>query len=163
ALALLNNPEVVFLDEMTQGLDPAARRVAWDLIRAVRARGTTVVLVTHYMDEAEQLCDRLAIVDHGRVIATGTPQELIARSQQGIRVRFSADPRGLSWLEQVEHVETVTHHGTQMQVQGSGPVLATVAAALVSRGIVPVDLRVEQASLEDVFLELTGRIDKERW
>jgi len=162
ALALLNSPEVVFLDEMTQGLDPAARRVAWDLIRAVRERGTTVVLVTHYMDEAEQLCDRLAIVDRGRVIAAGTPQELIARSQQGVRVRFSADPCGLSWLEAVEHVQAVTHRGTQMQVQGTGPVLATVAAALVSRGIVPVDLRAEQASLEDVFLELTGRADKER-
>lgn len=165
ALALLNNPEVVFLDEMTQGLDPTARRVAWDLIRAVRERGTTVVLVTHYMDEAEHLCDRLAIVDRGRVIATGTPQELIARSQQGIRVRFSADPRCLSWLERVEHVQTVTRLGTHVQVQGTGPVLATVAAALVAHGIVPVDLRVEQASLEDVFLELTGRADKEheRW
>jgi ABC-2 type transport system ATP-binding protein len=82
ALALVNDPEVVFLDEMTQGLDPAARRVAWQLIRRIRDRGATVVLVTHYMDEAEKLCDRLVVVDHGRVIASGTPTELIESNQQ---------------------------------------------------------------------------------
>ena len=77
ALVLVNDPEVVFLDEMTAGLDPAARRVAWDLIRAIRDRGTTVVLVTHFMDEAEQLCDRVAIVNQGRIVALDTPQGLI--------------------------------------------------------------------------------------
>lgn len=82
ALALVNDPEVVFLDEMTQGLDPGARRVAWDLIRQIRDRGATVVLVTHYMDEAEKLCDRLIVVDRGRVIAEGSPAELIAANEQ---------------------------------------------------------------------------------
>ncbi len=85
ALALVNDPEVVFLDELTQGLDPGARRVAWDLIRQIREGGTTVVIVTHYMDEAEQLCDRLAVVAGGEVIATGTPQALIANSDRGSR------------------------------------------------------------------------------
>jgi ABC-2 type transport system ATP-binding protein len=155
ALALVNDPEVVFLDEMTQGLDPSARRVAWDLIRAIRARGTTVVLVTHYMDEAEHLCDRLAVVDRGRLTALGTPQELIARSNRRVRVRFSADGHDVSWLGEVEHVENVARRGSEVEVEGSGPVLALVAAALVSRGIAPADLRAEQASLEDAFLELT--------
>jgi ABC-2 type transport system ATP-binding protein len=157
ALALLNNPKVAFLDELTQGLDPAARRVAWDLIRSVRERGTTVVLVTHYMDEAEQLCDRLAVVDGGRVIAQGTPGELIARSGRGVRVRFSTDQPDLSWLREIDCVEDVTRHGRNVEVAGSGPVLALVAAALVGRGIIPADLRADRATLEDVFLELTGR------
>jgi ABC-2 type transport system ATP-binding protein len=163
ALALVNDPEVVFLDEMTQGLDPAARRVAWDLIRAVRSRGATVVVVTHYMDEAEELCDRLAIMDGGRVVAVGTPQDLVARSERGIRVRFSADHQDVSWLGGVEHVDKVVRRGSHVEVHGSGPVLALVAAALVSRGIVPVDLRAEQPSLEDVYLELTGRATRGEW
>ena len=157
ALALLNNPQVAFLDELTQGLDPAARRVTWDLIRAVRERGTTVVLVTHYMDEAEHLCDRLAIVDGGRVIALGTPGDLIARSGKGVRVRFSTDAADVSWLGEMECVEAVTRHGRNVEIAGSGPVLALVAAALVSRDIVAADLRADRATLEDVFLELTGR------
>ena len=151
ALALVNRPEVVFLDELTQGLDPAARRVAWDLIRAIRERGTTVVLVTHYMDEAEQLCDRLAVVDRGRVTALGTPQQLVARSQGTIRVRFSADHSDLSWLGEIDHVQRVTRRGTLVEVEGSGPVLAVVAAGLVARGIVPDDLRADQPSLEDAM------------
>jgi ABC-2 type transport system ATP-binding protein len=157
ALALVNEPAVVFLDEMTQGLDPAARRVAWDLIRAIRERGATVVLVTHYMDEAEQLCDRLAVVDRGRVTATGTPGELIARAQRPIQIRFTTDAGDVSWLKDIDCVEKVTRRGRQVEVTGSGPVLALVAAALVARGIVPDDLRAEQATLEDVFLELTSR------
>jgi ABC-2 type transport system ATP-binding protein len=155
ALALVNDPEVVFLDEMTQGLDPAGRRVAWELIRAIRERGATVVLVTHDMDEAKQLCDRLAVLERGRVVATGTPQELVARSGRAARVRFTSADGDLSWLEGVEHVERVTRREDRVEVEGSGPVLALVAAALVSRGIVPDDLRAEHASLEDVYLELT--------
>ncbi|MGI8644507.1 MAG: ATP-binding cassette domain-containing protein [Thermomicrobiales bacterium] len=163
ALALVNQPEVVFLDELTQGLDPAARRVAWALIREIRDRGTTVILVTHFMEEAEQLCDRLAIVDRQRVIATGTPQELIAQSERGIRVRFSTDQENIAWLADVAHVEQVERQGDHVEVRGSGPVLALVASALVSHGIVPLDLRVEQATLEDVFLELTGRTKGGDW
>jgi ABC-2 type transport system ATP-binding protein len=156
ALALVNDPEVVFLDEMTQGLDPAARRVAWGLIRAIRERGATVVLVTHYMDEAEQLCDRLAVVDRGRVVALDTPQGLITRYGGAVRVRFTTAEPDVSWLERVDHVQRVANHGGRVTIEGDGPVLALVAAALVSRGIVPADLRLEQPRLEDVFLSITG-------
>ncbi|MDQ3540021.1 MAG: ABC transporter ATP-binding protein, partial [Chloroflexota bacterium] len=136
ALALINNPEVVFLDELTQGLDPSARRVAWDLIRAIRERGSTVVIVTHYMDEAEQLCDRLAVIAGGHVIATGTPQELIASSPRGLQVRFSTANPDVSWLERIDEVTAVTRRGDSIAVSGTGPVLALTAAALVAHGTV---------------------------
>jgi ABC-2 type transport system ATP-binding protein len=157
ALSLVNNPEVVFLDEMTTGLDPAARRVAWGLIRAVRDRGTTVVLVTHFMDEAENLCDRVAIVDKGKIVASDSPQGLVAAYATEIRVLFSTDKHDLAFLEQVSGVKNITRRGDMVEVEGSGPLLALVAAALVEHGIVPPDLRVEQPSLEDVFLKVTGR------
>jgi ABC-2 type transport system ATP-binding protein len=156
ALALANNPKVVFLDEMTTGLDPAARRVAWDLIRAVRERGTTVVLVTHFMDEAEKLCDRVAIIDHGKIIAADSPQRLITQYAGEVRVIFSTEKADLAWLEKVPGVSRITKKGPRVEVKGSGPLLALVAAALVEHGIVPEDLRVEQPTLEDVFLKLTG-------
>jgi ABC-2 type transport system ATP-binding protein len=155
ALALVNDPEVVFLDELTQGLDPAARRVAWGLIRAIRERGATVVLVTHYMDEAEQLCDRIAVVEGGRVVAADTPQGLIARFGGPIKITFTPDGHDVRFLEDVAHVKTVRRRGERVEAEGTGPVLALVAAELVSRGLVPPDLRVEQATLEDVFLRLT--------
>jgi ABC-2 type transport system ATP-binding protein len=156
ALSLVNNPEIVFLDEMTTGLDPAARRVAWDLIRAVRDRGTTVVLVTHFMDEAENLCDRVAIVDHGKIAASDTPRGLIASYATEVRVLFSTDRPDLAFLNEISGVKNVSRQGDRVEVAGSGPLLALVAAALVEHGIVPPDLRVEQPSLEDVFLEVTG-------
>jgi len=156
ALALVNNPELVFLDEMTTGLDPAARRVAWDLIRAIRDRGTTVVLVTHFMDEAENLCDRVAIVDRGKIVASDTPQGLITRHASEVRVIFTTEKTDLPWVEKISGVVRVTRKGPRVEVEGSGPVLALVAAALVEHGIVPSDLRVEQPTLKDVFLKLTG-------
>jgi len=155
ALALVNDPEVVFLDELTQGLDPAARRVAWGLIGAIRERGATVVLVTHYMDEAEQLCDRIAVVDGGRVVATDTPQGLISRFGGPIKITFTPDGHDVRFLEDVTHVQAMRRRGTRIEAEGTGPVLALVAAELVSRGLVPADLRVEQPTLEDVFLRLT--------
>jgi ABC-2 type transport system ATP-binding protein len=155
ALALVNDPEVVFLDELTQGLDPAARRVAWGLIRAIRDRGATVVLVTHYMDEAEQLCDQIAVVDGGRVVATDTPQGLIARFGGPVRISFTADGHDVRFLEDLSQVRSVRRRGQRIEAEGTGPVLALVAAELVARGLVPADLRVEQATLEDVFLRLT--------
>jgi ABC-2 type transport system ATP-binding protein len=155
ALALVNDPEVVFLDELTQGLDPAARRVAWGLIAAIRDRGATVVLVTHYMDEAEQLCDRIAVVDGGRVVATDTPQGLISRFGGPIRISFTPDGHDVGFLEGVAHVQTVRRRGERVEAEGTGPVLALVAAELVARGLVPADLRVEQPTLEEVFLRLT--------
>jgi ABC-2 type transport system ATP-binding protein len=156
ALALVNSPEVVFLDEMTAGLDPAARRVAWDLIRAVRDRGTTVVLVTHYMDEAQQLCDRVAIIDRGLIAALDTPQALIDRHGGRRRVTFSTDHADLAWLENVPQVEGMTRDGHRVEIEGTGPVLALVAAELVKHGIAPPDLQVEQPTLEEVFLSLTS-------
>jgi ABC-2 type transport system ATP-binding protein len=155
ALALVNDPEVVFLDELTQGLDPAARRVAWGLIGAIRDRGATVVLVTHYMDEAEQLCDRIAVVDGRRVVATDTPQGLISRFGGPIKITFTPDGHDVRFLENVAHVQAVRRRGDRVEAEGTGPVLALVAAELVARGLVPADLRVEQPTLEDVFLRLT--------
>jgi len=156
ALALVNEPKVVFLDEMTTGLDPAARRVAWDLVEAIRSRGTTVVLVTHFMDEAERLCDRLAIVDRGRVVAMGAPQELIDLHAPQVLVHFSTTAVDVDFLYRVPGVETVERRRERVEVAGAGPVLALVAAALVERGMVPIDLHAERATLEDVFLRLTA-------
>ena len=155
ALALVNRPEVVFLDEMTTGLDPASRRVAWDLIEQIRRRGTSVVLITHFMDEAEHLCDRIAVVDHGRVIAMGTPTELVDSYGGPASVLFTADSEGLDWLEEIPGVERVEHSGNRVAVFGSGPLLAYTGAALVAHGIAPLDLRAGHRSLEDAFLNLT--------
>jgi len=156
ALALVNDPEIVFLDEMTTGLDPTARRETWDLIRAVRDRGATVVLVTHFMDEAEQLCDRLAVYRSGRIVAIDSPANLVARFSGPSRVTFSA-PAGaaLEWLADVPGVRAVERTGAQVAVRGDGPVLAHTAAALVAHGITPSDLGIQRDSLEDVFLTLT--------
>lgn len=161
ALSLLNNPEVVFLDELTQGLDPAARRVAWRLIRAAREQGTTVVLVTHFMDEAEALCDRLAIIDRGRVIALDTPQGLINQFGGPVAVTFSSPHPDHSWLKQLTVVDCVEQRGGQVRVTGRGPVVPIVSAALVERNIVPEDMRLEQQTLEETFLRLTGRSDSQ--
>jgi ABC-2 type transport system ATP-binding protein len=108
------------------------------------------------MDEAEQLCDRVAIVDRGRIIALDTPQGLITTYAGQIRVIFSTDLTDLSWLEHIDNVDRVNRRGPRVEISGSGPVLALVAAALVDHGIAPSDLRVEQPTLEDVFLKLTG-------
>jgi ABC-2 type transport system ATP-binding protein len=159
ALALVTQPEVVFLDELTQGLDPAARRDAWASIQAIRARGATVVLVTHFMDEAEALCDRLAIVNGGEVVAIGsphTPQALLAGRAAEVLVRFTTTAQDLAWLPSVEPVTAVARDGDRVEVRGSGPLLALVAFALVSHGIVPTDLRTIQPSLEDIYFDLIG-------
>jgi ABC-2 type transport system ATP-binding protein len=156
ALALVNGPELVFLDEMTTGLDPAARHVAWDLTRQVRDMGTTVVLVTHFMEEAERLCDRIAVMDAGHIVAEGTPAQLISQYAEYVTVVFSTDAPDISWLADVPHAGRVVRHGARVEVRGGGPVLAHVAAALVAHGITPSDLHVEQPTLEDVFLALTG-------
>lgn len=156
ALALVSRPEVVFLDEMTTGLDPAARRVAWELIEQVRDCGTTVVLVTHFMDEAERLCDRIAVVDAGRIVALDTPQGLIAKHDPWERVIFASDDANLDWLLEVPGATSLGRRGRRVVLEGQGPLLALTAAALVKRGIVPRDLHSEEPSLEDAFLKLTG-------
>jgi len=158
ALALVSDPEVVFLDEMTTGLDPAARRIAWDLIERIRDRGTTVVLVTHFMDEAERLCDRVAVVDKGKIIALDTPRGLVVRYDPLEQVVFTCPEADIDWLRAVSGVRTVTRRGPRVVVEGTGPLLALVAAALVAHGWTPEDLRFIEPSLEDVFLKLTGHL-----
>lgn len=157
ALALVTRPRLVVLDEMTTGLDPAARRVAWDLVAGVRDRGTTVVLVTHFMDEAQRLCDRLAVMLDGRVVAAGTPTELVAAQRSRSTVLFTA-PAGadVGFLDRVTGVQEVARDGDRrVRVVGTGPLLARVGHALVDRGLEPSDLRVELPTLEDAYLALT--------
>ncbi|WP_117210498.1 ABC transporter ATP-binding protein [Allorhizocola rhizosphaerae] len=156
ALALLGRPEVVFLDELTTGLDPTARRETWQLVRRVRDRGATVVLVTHLMEEAEALCDRIAVIDRGRVVAADTPGALTALRGGPVRITFSVngyDPRGLSSLA---GVESVSIDAGRVTVTGSASSAVDVAAALAAQGIAPPDYRTHYPSLEDVFLALTG-------
>ena len=161
ALAFVNDPELVFLDELTQGLDPQARRATWELIREIREHGTTVVLVTHFMDEAEHLCDRVAVVDDGHVVAIDSPQGLIDGAGLTSVVRFSTDVPDLAWLERLEVVTSLARRGDTVEVHGTGPVLALVASELVAHGIVPTDLRVERPTVEDAFLHLTGKAMRE--
>jgi len=158
ALALVNDPEVVILDEITTGLDPQARRNTWEMIERMRERGKTVVLVTHYMDEAERLCDCVAVIDQGKLLALDTPRNLIQRMAAASRVRFHP-PRGLdpTWLTGVAGVSRVAHELDEVVVYGSGTLLLNVAAALADRGVPSDDLRSQPPNLEDVFLALTGR------
>ena len=153
ALALVNDPQVVFLDEMTTGLDPAARRSTWELVERIRAGGTTVVLVTHFMDEAERLCDRLAVVSAGRVVATGTPAELVAAHSEGVTVTFTAGA-DVSFLEAVPGVHRVEVADGRVTVHGGPSAPPQVGKALVDRGVVPDDMAVQRSSLEDVYLRL---------
>lgn len=158
ALALLNDPEVVFLDEITTGLDPQARRHTWELIKAIQAQGKTVVLVTHFMDEAETLCDRIAVVDSGRIIALDTPQALINQLEGQNRVRFTqVNGFDAMTLEKLASVERVEQKGQEVVVYGNGTMVGQVTAYLAQANALPSDLKVEQANLEDVFLALTGK------
>jgi ABC-2 type transport system ATP-binding protein len=158
ALALIGNPRIAVLDELTTGLDPQARRDTWDLISAVRDSGVTVVLVTHFMEEAEYLCDRVALVDHGRVVALDTPAGLAESIQAGMTMRFVV-PAAFdeSLLSALPDVTSVTRRGDTLTVTGNSNVLAAVSTELVRHQVVPKQLRVEQANLEDAFLALTGR------
>ncbi|MCP4357916.1 MAG: ABC transporter ATP-binding protein [Chloroflexi bacterium] len=158
ALALLNDPEIVFLDELTTGLDPQARRATWELVRAIRDQGKTVLLITHFMDEVEALADRVAIIDNGRLIALDTPSNLIVNLQAETQVHFTTQNGfDAAVLQEVAGVTAVSQQGQQISVSGRGSLLANVAASLAQYNIAPTDLRVQQANLEDVFLALTGR------
>jgi ABC-2 type transport system ATP-binding protein len=158
ALALIGQPEVVVLDELTTGLDPQARRDTWALIEGVRERGTTIVLVTHFMEEAERLCDRIAVIDSGRIVALDTPAALAAAADAGQRIMFRPDrPLDEAELLALPTVRGVQRRGDQVTVTGTGAVLNAVTTLLAGRGIVPCQLRVDQATLEDAFVALTGR------
>jgi ABC-2 type transport system ATP-binding protein len=159
ALALVHDPEIVFLDELTTGLDPQARRAMWYLVRQIRGRGKTVFLTTHFMEEAERLCDRVAIMDRGRIIALDTPENLIRMLGVENRVVFTVDGafelERLSKLSDVTRVETI---GERVIVYGRGDgLVGEVVNALTTSGTRFRDLRTEQPNLEDVFLALTGR------
>src|ERR1700734_2229457 len=156
-LALLNRPELVILDELTQGLDPAARRNVWAAVRQLHEAGTTVLLVTHEMDEAEELCGRIIAMRDGRILDSGTPAELIDRHARRSTVRFSLPEAGASLLEQLRRTEGVQAGeltGTRGTLAGARRMIAYVGAALVSWGPVPPDLSVHVPDLEDALLRL---------
>ena len=156
ALALIGNPRVAILDELTTGLDPAARRDTWELIESVRDRGVTILLVTHFMAEAERLCDRVAVIDSGRVVALDTPGELTARLDVQQRIRFvPSAPIEDSLLTDLPEVESVSRRGEEVLVVGGADALAAVAARLARQGVLAHRLRVEQPSLDDAFLAIT--------
>ena len=159
ALALVNDPQVVILDELTSGLDPQARRATWELVQAIREQGKTVLVITHFMDEAEFLCDRVAIIDHGRVLALDTPDGLVGSFDREARVLFEVtSDADWSALQAVAPVTAVVQHGDRVTVTGSSDgLLVAVVTWLESQRIPFRNLSSQQASLEDVFLRLTGR------
>jgi ABC-2 type transport system ATP-binding protein len=161
ALALVNEPEIVFLDELTQGLDPSARRVVWDLVKQIRDRGTTVVLVTHFTDEAEILCDRVVVMRDGGLVAHGSPSELVEQHGPGVGMSFTDPQAEAAELRSICGVRSVGLSGDRVELRGDRRMLAHVGAHLVdvsrARGRpVPADLHVEEPSLEDAVLELIG-------
>ena len=158
ALALVGNPEVVFLDELTSGLDPGARRATWDLISQVRASGITVVLVSHFMDEVEELCDRVAILERGRIAALDTPAGLVDSVGAQYRVRFRPTaPLDDRLVAAVPGVVSVTRRGSQVEVTGTGDFASAVTAELARRQVLVADLRIEGRSLDNAYVALTGR------
>ena len=165
ALALINDPEVVFLDELTTGLDPQARRAIWDLVRGIRQRGKTVLLTTHLMEEAERLCDRVAIIDHGRIIDIGAPAELVERhcpertvivatEDVGAAERFRAIPQ----VQSVTTPSTSLGAGHRFAIRGQGDLVTQVIHCLAEHRIRVTDFNAEVPTLEDVFLKLTGHL-----
>ncbi|GHE86887.1 multidrug ABC transporter ATP-binding protein [Amycolatopsis deserti] len=158
ALALIGKPEVAVLDELTTGLDPQARRDTWEVIEGIRARGVTILLVTHFMAEAERLCDRLAVIDRGRVVAVDTPAGLVARVTDEQRVRFRpSSPVDDELFTALPEVRRVERHGGRIVITGDGTVLQAVTSVLARARVVALELRVEQAGLDDAFVALTGR------
>ncbi len=157
ALAMIGRPEVVVLDELTTGLDPQARRDTWAFVEAIRARGVTVVLVTHYMEEAERLCDRVVLIDRGTVVATGTPSGLAALHGGGTRVRLRPSRAfDETLLTRLPGVSSIERQGEHVVVSGSGDIVADVVQALAAAGVRAGDVRTESASLEDAFIALAG-------
>ncbi|WP_328991147.1 ABC transporter ATP-binding protein [Kribbella sp. NBC_01245] len=159
ALALVGNPELAILDELTTGLDPQARRDTWELIRQVRDSGVTIILVTHFMEEAEHLCDRLAIIDAGRVVALDTPAGLIGAATTAQRITFRlAEAAELddAILTRLPEVASVTRDGARIVVTGNDNLLVPLITTLAAHGHTPQDLHTERATLDDAFLSLAG-------
>jgi ABC-2 type transport system ATP-binding protein len=159
ALALVNDPELVFLDEPTTGLDPAARRSLWDLVLGMKSQGRTVLLTTHYMEEAEVLCDRLAIMDHGRILEMGTVDELVSKRFHERAVRFDATTAvSVAELERLPAVRSVKDEGEMLvYTTDVGTTIGALLALAEARGVELGNLAIRRATLEDVFLDLTGR------
>jgi len=157
-LALINDPDVVFLDELTTGLDPQARQAIWELVRGIRGRGKTVFLTTHLMEEAERLCDTVAIIEHGRIIDRDSPGRLVERHCPERTVMLTTDAaEAATHLQSLQRVASVKVDGTRFTISGVGPELvADVIDCLSANRIRVTDFRTVQPSLEDVFLKLTG-------
>ncbi len=161
AAAVIGRPELVFLDEPTAGMDPQARHATWELVTELRACGVSVILTTHFMEEAERLSDHVAIIDHGRLVAGGTPAELAGGAGQ---LRFRAEPgldtEGLLAAlppGSLAKESPAGHYVIEVPDGVNPPLLASVTAWCAERGVLPTSLRIESRTLEDVFLELTGR------
>lgn len=163
ALALINDPEVVFLDELTTGLDPQSRHAIWGLVRGIRERGKTVFLTTHLMEEAERLCDRVAIMEHGRIIEIDTPEKIVARHcPQRTVVLDTENEKAQQRFQQIAGVESVTCTGKRHTISGLGDDFVTeVIHCLSDNQIRVTDFRTILPNLEDVFLKLTGRSIRE--
>jgi len=163
ALALINDPEVVFLDELTTGLDPQSRRAIWDLVRGIRERGKTVFLTTHLMEEAERLCDRVAIIEHGRIIDIDRPDKLVDRHcPERTVVLATANPLAEERFRAILGVETVTLTDSRFTIRGRGDDLVTEVIHCLSENHIRVsDFRTILPNLEDVFLKLTGHSIRE--
>jgi ABC-2 type transport system ATP-binding protein len=159
ALALINDPEVVFLDELTTGLDPQSRHAIWELVRGIRDRGKTVFMTTHLMEEAERLCDRVAIIEHGKIVEIGKPQDLVRRHCPERTVLLATDnPVAEERLRMIPTVVKVAFHDSQFTLQGTGDDFVTEVIHCLSENRIRVtDFRTVLPSLEDVFLKLTGR------
>jgi ABC-2 type transport system ATP-binding protein len=163
ALALINDPELVFLDELTTGLDPQARRAIWALVRGIRDRGKTVFLTTHLMEEAERLCDRVAIIDHGRIVDIDTPEGLLRRHCPERTVVLTTDAESAdTHFAGIPGVESIERRGQEITIRGIGHGLVTAVIQCLSEHRIHVtDFRTEHPGLEDVFLKLTGHSVRE--
>ncbi len=160
AVALVNKPKVVFLDEPTTGLDPQARRNLWDLVTQIKSRGVTVILTTHYMEEAEVLCDRIAIMDHAKIIALDTPVGLIGMADAGATIEFHIDrPVDAAELQKLAGVDEakVEDHTIMLRTKVPATTLPSLFSYVQSKGVAIQNMQMHQATLEDVFLKLTGR------
>ncbi len=159
ALALVNDPEICFLDEPTTGLDPRARRSIWQVIERLTGEGRTIFLTTHYLEEAQRLADRIAIINHGRIIAEGSPDAIIERYGRPERLRFLADPRVAERLREAFPMPVETEHDAiEVEIRSKGDAVRVIDF-VESTGLPWTSLSMEQDTLEDVFIRLVGRLE----